>query len=84
MIWRQQNNECEASTQLNFVQLFGTGLFEAVGIYLVPSRPEPYVLTESERGISWLSVGMRVTLFWPKIDSGRSIGQHAPKSPRIM
>ena len=47
MIWRQQNNECEAFTQLNFVQSFGTGLFEAVGMYLVPSRPEPYVLTES-------------------------------------
>ena len=47
MIWRQQNNESEAFTQLNFVQSFGTGLFEAVGMYLVPSRPEAYVLTES-------------------------------------
>ena len=47
MIWRQQNSECEAFTQLNFVQSFGTGLFEAVGMYLVPSRSEAYVLTES-------------------------------------
>jgi hypothetical protein len=50
MIWRQQNNECVAFTQLKFVQSFGTGLFEAVGMYLVLSRPGPYVLTESYTG----------------------------------